>query len=219
MLPCVHGKPWRRGVVSIGKINSINPEWSLDMKRMNLRSTLSGAALIGAMIMTTTALADPPQGGYGPGYGMGPGMMGNYGQGYGHGMGPGMMGNYGQGYGYGMGPGMMGGFGPDYGMGSGTMGGYGARSDLNLNAEQRSKIAKVQNDVRRKHWEIMGKMQDEQALMNEQLESETRDDAALSKGYRKMSELRHLMFDLSLSAQKQINAVLTKEQRDKMKRG
>jgi Spy/CpxP family protein refolding chaperone len=219
MLPCVHGKPWRRGVVSIGKINSINPEWSLDMKRMNLRSTLSGAALIGAMIMTTTALADPPQGGYGPGYGMGPGMMGNYGQGYGHGMGPGMMGNYGQGYGYGMGPGMMGGFGPDYGMGSGTMGGYGARSDLNLNAEQRSKIAKVQNDVRRKHWEIMGKMQDEQALMNEQLESETRDDAALSKGYRKMSELRHQMFDLSLSAQKQINAVLTKEQRDKMKRG
>jgi Spy/CpxP family protein refolding chaperone len=199
MLPCVHGKPWRRGVVSIGKINSINPEWSLDMKRMNLRSTLSGAALIGAMIMTTTALADPPQGGYGPGYGMGPGMMGNYGQGYGHGM--------------------MGGFGPDYGMGSGTMGGYGARSDLNLNAEQRSKIAKVQNDVRRKHWEIMGKMQDEQALMNEQLESETRDDAALSKGYRKMSELRHQMFDLSLSAQKQINAVLTKEQRDKMKRG
>ena len=52
------------------------------MKRMNLRKTLSGAALIGAMIVgTTAALADPLQGGYGPGYGMGPGMMGNYGQG------------------------------------------------------------------------------------------------------------------------------------------
>ncbi len=34
-----------------------------------------------------------------------------------------------------------------------------------------------------------------------------------------MSELRQQMFDLSLSAQKQIDAVLTKEQRDKMKRG
>jgi len=198
-----------------GKINSINPEWSLDMKRMNLRSTLSGAALIGAMIMTTTALADPPQGGYGPGYGMGPGMMGNYGQGYG--MGPGMMGSYGPGYN--MGPGMMGGFGPDYGMGTGMMGGYATRSDLNLSAEQRSKIAKIQNDVRRKHWEIMGKMQDEQAQMNEQYESDQRDDAALSKSYRKMSDLRHQMFDLSLSAQKQIDTVLTKEQRDKMKRG
>ena len=171
------------------------------MKRMNLRKTLSGAALIGAMIVGTTALADPPQGGYGPGYGMGPGMMGNYGPGYN------------------MGPGMMGGFGPDYGMGTGMMGGYANRSDLNLSAEQRSKIAKIQNDVRRKHWEIMGKVHDEQALMNEQYYSEQRDDAALSKSYRNMSELRHQMFDLSLSAQKQIDAVLTKEQRDKMKGG
>ena len=181
------------------------------MKRMNLRKTLSGAALIGAMIVGTTALADPLQGGYGPGYGMGPGMMGNYGQG------PGMMGSYDPGYG--MGPGMMGGYGPDYGMGSGTMFGYGTRSDLNLSAEQRSKIAKIQNDVRRKHWEIMGKMQDEQALMNEQYYSDQRDDAALSKSYRRMSDLRQQMFDLSLSAQKQIDAVLTKEQRDKLKRG
>ena len=184
------------------------------MKRMNLRKTLSGAALIGAMIMATTALADPPQGGYGPGYGMGPGMMGSYGPGYG--MGPSMMGSYG--HGYNMGPGMMGGFGPDYGMGTGMMGGYATRSDLNLSTEQRSKIA-IQNDVRRKHWEIMGKMQDEQAQMNQQYESDQRDDAALSKSYRNMSELRHQMFDLSLSAQKQIDAVLTKEQRDKMKRG
>jgi hypothetical protein len=52
----------------------------------------------------------------GPGYGMGPWMMGR-GYGYGYGMGPGMMG------GYGMGPGMM---GPGYGMGPGMMGpGYG----------------------------------------------------------------------------------------------
>ena len=171
------------------------------MKRMNLRKTFSGAALIGAMIVATTALADPPQGGYGPGYGMGPGMMGSYGQGYG------------------VGPGMMGGYGPDYGMVPGVMGGYGTGADLNLSAEQRSKIAKIQNDVRRKHWEIMGKMQDEQALMNEQYYSDQRDDAALSKSYRKMSDLRQQMFDLSLSAQKQIDAVLTKEQRDKMKRG
>ena len=154
-----------------------------------------------------------PGGGYG--YGMGPGMMGP-GWGGGYGMGPGMMG---PGYGYGMGPGMMGSFGPDYGMGSGTMFGYGTRSDLNLSAEQRSKIAKIQNDVRRKHWEIMGKMQDEQALMNEQYYSDQRDDAALSKSYRRMSELRQQMFDLSLSAQKQIDAVLTKEQRDRLKRG
>lgn len=75
----------------------------------------------------------------GPGYGMGPGMMGGGGYGgwycpyCGQQMGPGMTG----GYGYGMGPGMMGPgmmgrgmgpgmMGPGYGMGPGMMGpGYG----------------------------------------------------------------------------------------------
>jgi Spy/CpxP family protein refolding chaperone len=173
------------------------------MKRVNLRKTFGAAALIGATIMAASALADPPQGAYGPGYG--------------YGMGSGMMGGYGPGYG--MGSGMMGGQGPDYGMGPGMMGGYGTGSDLNLTAEQRSKIAKIQDDVRRKHWELMGKIQDGQSQMNEQYYSDTRDDAALSKSYRNMSDLRHQMFDLSLSAQKQIDAVLTKEQREKQKRG
>jgi Spy/CpxP family protein refolding chaperone len=171
------------------------------MKRTNLRKTLSAAALIGATVIATSALADPSRGTYGPGYGMGPGMMG------------------GDGSGYGMGPGMMGGYSSDYGMGPGMMGGYGTRSDLNLTAEQRSKIAKIHGDVRRKHWELMGKIQDEQSQMYNQYASEPRDDAALSKSYRMMSDLRNKMFDLSLDAQKQIDAVLTKEQREKQRRG
>ena len=138
-------------------------------------------------------------------------------------MGSGMMGGYGQSQGYGMGPGMMGGYGPGYGMGPGQMGGYGPGydrgPDLKLTADQRGKIARIQDDARRKQWDLMGKMQDEQSQMNEHYYSDTRDDAALSKSYRKMSDLRHQMFDLSLSAQKQIDAVLTKEQREKQKRG
>ena len=164
---------------------------------MNLRKTLGAAALVGATIVGASALADSPQGAYGPG------MMGGYG------MGPGMMGSYG------MGPGMMGG----YGMGPGMMGGYGPGAELNLTAEQRSKIAKIQDDTRRKHWDLMGKMHDEQSQMREIYYSDKRDDAALSKSYRKMSDLRQQMFDLSLSAQKQTDAVLTTEQRDKLKRG
>lgn len=65
----------------------------------------------------------------------------------------------------------------------------------------------------------MGKLQDEQSQMNEQYYSDQHDDAALSKSYRNMSELRHQIFDLSLSARKQIDTVLTPEQRDKLKRG
>lgn len=161
------------------------------MKHLRLFNTLRAAALIGAMTMAAGALAEPPRGAYG--YGMGSGMMG----------------------GYGMDPGMMGG----YGMGPGMMGGFGSGVDLNLSAEQRSKIARIQEDVRRKHWDMMGKMQEEQLQMNEQYSSDTRDDAMLSKNYRKMLDLRQQMFDLSLSAQRQIDAVLTKEQQGKLKRG
>lgn len=47
------------------------------MKRFNLRKTLSAATSIGATIVTTTALAQPSQGGYGMG-----GMMDGYGFGW-----------------------------------------------------------------------------------------------------------------------------------------
>ena len=192
------------------------------MKRMNLRKTLSAAALIGATTVGASALADPPQGAYGMGPGMmggmmGAGMMGGGGYGPGDGMGGGMMG--GGSPGGGMGPGMTGGMMGSGMMGPGMMGGYGAGADLNLTAEQRGKISKIQNDARRKQWDLMGKMQDERSQMQELYSLDKRDDAALGKSYRAMSELRNQTFDLSLSAQRQIDAVLTQEQRDKLKRG
>jgi len=53
------------------------------MKRMNVRDTLSAAALIGGSIVTASALAQQSQGGtYGPGNGMGTGMMDGSGTGW-----------------------------------------------------------------------------------------------------------------------------------------
>jgi Spy/CpxP family protein refolding chaperone len=123
------------------------------------------------------------------------------------------------GLGYDMGPGMMGGDATGYFMGTGMTDGYLAGSDLNLTARQRDEIAKIQNSARQNYLDLKGKMQAEHLQMKEQYYSERRDDAALSKSYRNMSELRNQMFDLSLSAQKQMYAVLTDEQRDKLKRG
>lgn len=178
------------------------------MTHIYLRKTLGATTLLCATLLSTSALADRSPDSYGPGYGMGYGMgsmMGGYGMG-------GMM----DGCGYGE---RMGGQRSDCGMGPGMMGGYGMRSDLNLSADQRSKIAKIQNDLRRQHWVLMGKMLDEQAQMGEQYSSDNPDEALLKKIYRNMSDLRHQMFDLSLDARKQIEAVLTKEQREKQKRG
>lgn len=208
------------------------------MKPTNLRKTLTAAALIGAAALGTVAVADPQggygpgygpgmMGGYGPGYGMGPGMMGGYGPGYGGGYGPGMMYGYGMGPGmmygygpgYGMGPGMMWGYGHGYGMGPGMMWGYGpgygggAGPALNLSDEQRSKIGKIQEDLWRKQWELMGKMQEEYARG-----SDADDDAAAQKTYKNIADLRQKMFNNSLAARKQMDAVLTKEQREQLRR-
>jgi len=156
----------------------------------------------------------PPQ----PGYGMGPGMMGGYGSGYG--MGPGMMGGYGPGVGYGrgygMGPGMMGG----YGMGPGMMGGgLGALLHLDLTDAQRSQILKIQDETRRKNWDLLGKQQDEQAkLRDAYLVSGKRDRTAIVAAYKRISDLRVQRVENSLDAAEKIEGVLTQQQRDQLKR-
>jgi Spy/CpxP family protein refolding chaperone len=192
------------------------------LKEMNMkliRKSMIAAAMTAAL--STAAWAQPAWGpgmmggyGYGPGYGMGPGMMGGYGYGPGYGMGPGMMGGYGYGPGYGMGPGMMGG----YGYGPGMMG-FGALSALNLTDAQRAKIADIQHELSQKHWELMGKAFEERNKLLEQFESGKTDDQAARKSYQAMAEARRQMFESSLDARKRIDAVLTPEQREQLRRG
>jgi len=132
-------------------------------------------------------------------YGMGPGMMGGYG------MGPGMMG------GYGMGPGMMGG----YGMGPGMMG-LGNYRGLDLSADQKSKISQIQQEVRKKHWALMGQMMDAQYKLQELYDADKQDSAAINKQYKEIEDLRRQMVDSSVDAHNRINGMLTKEQREKL---
>ena len=151
--------------------------------------------------------------GWGTGYGMGPGMMGG-----GYGMGPGMMGGgYGMGMmggGYGMGPGMMGG---GYGMGPGMMGGYGIgpRGLPDLTADQRTKLAKIRDETRRKHWTLMGQLMDEQAKLGDLYDAPKQDSDAISASYRKISELQRRMYEDAADAHKRMEAVLTPEQQEK----
>jgi Spy/CpxP family protein refolding chaperone len=197
---------------------------------MELRKTLIAVLIGAALAIGSTAVFAQP-GGYG--YGMGPGMMG----GWGYGMGPGMMYGYGGGYGgygpgYGMGPGMMGGYG-GYGIGPGMMygyggpgsgtgpgygyrGGYGSRgwgAGLNLTEEQRGKIGKIQQDLRSKQWDLMGKMQDEYSRR-----ADAPDEAAASKADDQIASLQQQMFNNAADARKQMDAVLTKEQRQQLRR-
>ena len=187
-----------------------------------MKNLTIAAALAAVAIAVTVPLTFAQAGGYGMGPGMmggyggnaqGPAMMGGYG---GYGPGAGMMGGYG---GYGMGPGMMGGYGGN-GMGPGMMYGYGANAGaLNLTDDQREKITKIQEALSTKHWELMGKMQEQQFKLRELSASGKTDDAVIGKAYRNIEGLRQQMWASGADAQKQIDAVLTKEQRDQLQRG
>jgi Spy/CpxP family protein refolding chaperone len=136
----------------------------------------------------------------GGGWGMGHGMGG-------YGMGPGMGG-------YGMGPGMMGG----YGMGHGMMGGgwgMGPQGLSDLTAEQRTQIAKIRDETRKKNWELMGKMMDEQARLRDLYDAPKRDSDAIANTHKKISELQRRMYEDAADAHKRMESVLTKEQQEK----
>ncbi|HXZ52136.1 MAG TPA: Spy/CpxP family protein refolding chaperone [Burkholderiales bacterium] len=203
----------------------------MKVSRAFVRNTMVAvvASLGLAAAMPQASAGDPYDNpGYGPGYGMGPGMMGGYG-----GYGPGMMGGYGgygpgygmgpgygRGYGYGMGPGYGrgGGAGPEWGRGG--CGGYGyGWENLKLTDEQRTKIDKILEDAARQRWELMGKMREQGWKMHELYASGKADDAALKQAYDTMSAMRKSMFENNLETRKKIDAVLTKEQREQLRRG
>ncbi|HEX6318624.1 MAG TPA: Spy/CpxP family protein refolding chaperone [Burkholderiales bacterium] len=136
----------------------------------------------------------------GPGYG--PGMMG----GYGPGMGPGMMG------GYGPGQGMMGG---GYGPGWGASG--GATAALNLTDEQREKIFAIQEQNRQKNWDKMGQMRAEQFKLRSLYNADSIDPQAFAEQQKKVDDLRREMLVSRLETRKQVEAVLTPEQRQQFR--
>ncbi len=140
--------------------------------------------------------------GYGGGYG--PGMMNGYGGGYG----PGMMGGYGGGYG----PGMMYSYGGGYG--PGARGGY-SRNALGLTEDQQAKINTIQNQTRKSNWALMGEIQDQQAKIRDLSEAPKPDSAAIDEAEKGIYKLQQQMYQNSVEAHTKMDAVLTKEQKEK----
>ena len=168
-----------------------------------MKRTTIGIGVAAGLLVAGLVAAQP--------YGMGPGMMNGYGYGpgAGYGMGPGMMGGYGPGagYGYGMGPGMMG-------------GGFGAEAyaGLELTAEQRQKIAEIQQAAAKAQWQLMGTMHQQGYRMYGNGGPGAFDEAAARKSFEAMSEARKAMFELQIDTRKKVDAVLTPEQREQLRR-
>jgi Spy/CpxP family protein refolding chaperone len=159
----------------------------------------------GIVAAAGAALAQQPGQGPGPGPGMGPGMM----------QGPG--GGMGRAPGGGMGPGGMG-RAPGGGM-MGPGGGLGALAQLDLSDAQRAEVFKIQDELRRKNWDLLGKQQDEQAkLRDAYFASGKRDRTAIVAAYRRIGDLRVQRIENSLDAAEKVEGVLTQQQRDQLKR-
>jgi len=114
---------------------------------------------------------------------------------------------------------MMGGYGggPGYGPGRGGFGPGGPLALQGLSDEQRDNIAAVQEENRRKNWGTMGQVQAEQFKLRQMYSAEKIDSAGILKQQEKVDELRRQMLKSRLEARKEIEAVLTPEQRKQMR--
>jgi Spy/CpxP family protein refolding chaperone len=116
---------------------------------------------------------------------------------------------------------MMGGGGMGYGMGMGCMQGRGmmgpgAFGGLDLTAEQRAKINKIQDDLRKQHWAMMGKMMDEQTKLRDLYNEEKLDAKKITAVSDSMHALRKQMIESRIDAFNRMREVLTKEQREQL---
>lgn len=147
---------------------------------------------------------------------MQPGRMG-YGGGMGM-MGGGMM-DMMMGGGPGGGMGMMGMGGPGMGMMGGGMmgGGMGPVWMLDLSDEQRGKIEKIHDDLRRKNWDTYGKIMDEQSRLRDLYSGETVDAKKVGAVYGGISKLQQQVIEAGVEAHNRVQAVLTKEQKEQLR--
>lgn len=102
----------------------------------------------------------------------------------------------------------------------GMMGGYGMHrfDGLDLSAEQTSKINKIRDDVRKRHWALMGKMMDENARLRDLRNTERPDPAAIGKQFAKIQEMQRQMLEQSVDAENRMEALLTKEQMEQFRK-
>lgn len=191
--------------------------------------------------------AEPYHPGHGPGYGMGPGMMGPGHHGmmeqarpYGPGPGPhcgthpGMREGCPEAYGpwHGMGPAAMGGYGGHPHMGPGMMGGYGMGMtgpgamgrmhliwSLDLTDEQARRIERIHDELHRKQRGLMPQLWEAQDRLRDASAADERDPAAIGKAYAQVADVQRQMIESHVQSEQQMEAVLTPEQREQVKRG
>ena len=123
----------------------------------------------------------------------------------------------GGGWGYGgMGMGhMMGGYGM-MGMGGMMMGGFGM---LDLSAKQIDQISDLQTRLQKQHWQLMGKMIDQQADVRKTWSESKPDPKKVGAAYSKLFELQRQAIEERVAMMNKMYDLLTDKQREQLKAG
>lgn len=165
--------------------------------------------LAGAFMLTLPGAvslhAEEPMSTYSGYYGMGQGMIPGYGRGMGSGwcswhLGQGMKA-------YGIGPGFRCGQGPMMGPC------YDPFSGLNLYESQQKEMTEIRDELRKKHWELMGEMNDEYAKLDDLYNKAKLDPTAIDKQLERIYSLQRRMAVTSIEAYNQMESLLTPAQK------
>lgn len=108
---------------------------------------------------------------------------------------------------YGRGRGM----GSEFGLGIGPIG------LLDLNTEQRSKLNKIQIELRKKLWSLKGKTIDEQARLYELYSVDRPDPKKIGQVYSSIFDVRRQMIEAKIEARNRVKEILTREQLNRLK--
>jgi Spy/CpxP family protein refolding chaperone len=84
---------------------------------------------------------------------------------------------------------------------------------LNLTDEQREKIQTIQESNRQKNWATMGEVRTEMFKLRRMASADNADTNAVVEQQKKVDDLRRQMLASRLEARKQVEVVLTPEQR------
>jgi Spy/CpxP family protein refolding chaperone len=102
-------------------------------------------------------------------------------------------------------------------MGRPMMGGGRLLDALNINDEQRRKIVRIREDTRRKSWDLVGQLMSERFKLREIYDADKIDANAAVEQKRKIDDLSRQVMKSRLEARNQIEALLTREQRQKFR--
>ncbi len=107
-------------------------------------------------------------------------------------------------------------------MGSGMTGGMGMMQVvpygvLDLSDEQRTKINKIQDALRKEQWDRIGKIMDEQARLRDLFAADEPDAKKIGAVYNAIFQLRRQMIEARIESMNRIRGLLTPEQREKVR--